>query len=277
MGPRSLFLFAVGVDGFLRLKRQQPLYTQCKLPTEKQLPKNTELPKDDTRDTVFDAGVKIDLACQKGFVVLDKDGGEPFLECTDAGYFSANGGQCVAKPKCVDPMEMVVNAKFAGEEDPEKGARYQCNEGYSTDGADGGTYGQGNVYFWLRCDIVKEMYDYTDVGEKCKPVQMALTKTFTTIFDVLFGVNCENGVLNPGETGLSGVNSGPAFAKFVCDRAEDAGEKAACQGKAGDLEKALKANWDDRENAAKTFCDWVWSDVIQNEIPRKHHSDYEGR
>ncbi|CAD7922409.1 unnamed protein product [Amoebophrya sp. A120] len=225
---------------------------KCIMPTV--FPKNTYIPRDDTRKDEFDPGYELQLACQKGFV-----GEPPKMVCQEAGYFKTVIEEygCVPKPRCPAPRPENHNAVFANITDPVKGAQYQCAEGYSLDGRDGGSYGAGhNMFFWVKCDIVNEVWE--DWAGKCQEVQINEAEAFKSVFQILFNVDCKNGVLRPS---LFKAKSGPDYGKKMCAGAP-ADAKGTCDGLVTTLESAMKADWENRETAATEFCEKMWTEVI---------------
>jgi len=230
-------------------------------------PKNTELPLDETRPDEFAAGAILKLRCQSDFVT--GNGGEPpVMVCQEDGYFKADyAGDdfgCVPKPTCPAPRKENHNAEFLNILHNAKGAQYKCSEGYSLDGRDGGSYGAGgNMNFWVSCDTVNEVWN--DWEGKCKEVQINEAEAFKSVFQILFTVDCKNGVLRPS---LFKAKSGHDYAKKMCKGAEgDA--KATCDGMVGKLESDLKADWEGRETTAEAFCDKMWTDVVGGDAPEE--------
>ncbi|CAD7956572.1 unnamed protein product [Amoebophrya sp. A25] len=228
----------------------------CAMPTV--FPKNTEVPKDETRPKEdFPIGYELQLRCAPGFVADTA----PMMVCHKDGYFETKideYGGCVPEPNCPAPRHENHNAVFAGITDPVKGAQYKCAEGYSLDGRDGGAYGAaGNMYFWVSCDTVNELWN--DWEGKCQEVQINSATAFKSVFEIIFKVDCKNGVLRPS---LYNASSGPDYAEKLCAGVRETAAKARCDTLASGLDGKLRAQWDSREGTAAEFCTSMWSDVI---------------
>ena len=112
---------------------------------------------------------------------------------------------------------------------------------------------------------------FSDFASTCKPVETKVASAYQTLFEVLFKVDCQNGVLRPSTVN---AKNGPDFAGKMCSGLEDTKNKTECDGMVTKLDGDLKANWGadsggkvvegGKAGVAEAFCGEVWGKFVED-------------